>query len=419
MPPSTATVLRVATRVQCLLEGRTTLAGRPQDLTRPPIESAYFGLATPAEGLPYAARVPTEAAGRLAEAESLLSRHHAAPVTITEWQHLTPWAVARARLQGHPDRVIVKWMRPHPGPGYPTSWRHRTESAALRFLSDDLALSLAPRVIAADPSAELLVLEDLAPRTALDRLLRAQGAPAHMDRLAAFARVRGELNAVTAGRAALYHARRAALGPDHPVVSPMDEARAQAAVLGAPITGRAETELTAALDELAAPGPFLALSNGDPEANNVLVHECGAPDPRLIDFEFAGYTHALNDAVCLHVPGPAWLSVDPSIADHYRRALAAGVPEAEDDRRYGFGLAAACVRFALLRLGRLPALDARVPGDDSRPQLIAALEATARTAESHHALPHLTGWARRAADTLRRRWPDADRTTAPPYTPRH
>ena len=35
---------RVATRVACLLEGRTTLEGRPGELTREQIESAYFGL---------------------------------------------------------------------------------------------------------------------------------------------------------------------------------------------------------------------------------------------------------------------------------------------------------------------------------------------------------------------------------------
>ncbi|MFC4122566.1 ABC transporter ATP-binding protein [Nonomuraea zeae] len=37
--------LRVATRLQCLLEGRTTLEGRPAGFTRQQIESAYFGLA--------------------------------------------------------------------------------------------------------------------------------------------------------------------------------------------------------------------------------------------------------------------------------------------------------------------------------------------------------------------------------------
>jgi branched-chain amino acid transport system ATP-binding protein len=37
--------LRVADRVQCLLEGRTVLQGRPADLALPDVERAYFGLA--------------------------------------------------------------------------------------------------------------------------------------------------------------------------------------------------------------------------------------------------------------------------------------------------------------------------------------------------------------------------------------
>jgi branched-chain amino acid transport system ATP-binding protein len=37
--------LRVATHIQCLLEGRTTLEGRPADVTADQVEAAYFGLA--------------------------------------------------------------------------------------------------------------------------------------------------------------------------------------------------------------------------------------------------------------------------------------------------------------------------------------------------------------------------------------
>ncbi|TMB68538.1 MAG: ATP-binding cassette domain-containing protein [Chloroflexi bacterium] len=37
--------LRVANRFQCLLEGRTTLEGKPADATSAQIEAAYFGLA--------------------------------------------------------------------------------------------------------------------------------------------------------------------------------------------------------------------------------------------------------------------------------------------------------------------------------------------------------------------------------------
>jgi branched-chain amino acid transport system ATP-binding protein len=37
--------LRVASRIHCLLEGRTTLEGRPADVTAGQVEAAYFGLA--------------------------------------------------------------------------------------------------------------------------------------------------------------------------------------------------------------------------------------------------------------------------------------------------------------------------------------------------------------------------------------
>jgi branched-chain amino acid transport system ATP-binding protein len=37
--------LRVASRVHCLLEGRTTLTGQPAGLSAESIEAAYFGLA--------------------------------------------------------------------------------------------------------------------------------------------------------------------------------------------------------------------------------------------------------------------------------------------------------------------------------------------------------------------------------------
>jgi branched-chain amino acid transport system ATP-binding protein len=44
--------LRVASHFQCLLEGRTTLEGRPADVTAEQVEAAYFGLAGAAIGRP-------------------------------------------------------------------------------------------------------------------------------------------------------------------------------------------------------------------------------------------------------------------------------------------------------------------------------------------------------------------------------
>jgi branched-chain amino acid transport system ATP-binding protein len=42
--------LRVASRIHCLLEGRTTLEGTPADVTAEQVEAAYFGLAGAAAG---------------------------------------------------------------------------------------------------------------------------------------------------------------------------------------------------------------------------------------------------------------------------------------------------------------------------------------------------------------------------------
>ncbi|MDT0346472.1 hypothetical protein [Streptomyces litchfieldiae] len=80
--------------------------------------------------------------------------------------------------------------------------------------------------------------------------------------------------------------------------------------------------------------------------------------------------------------------------------------------------------WALIRLQRFATLDTRSPGDLSRLQLIATLEAAAHTAETHRAVPRLTSWIRRIAAVLRRRWPDADQDFSdsarfPPYRARH
>lgn len=371
--------------------------------------------------------------------QNLLTDFYASPVTVDHWKQIEPWAVARVWLRRDtvalPRSVVVKWIPDGQREALTASWRLRTELAALQFLEDDLGIGLAPRVIAADTALRFLVLEDLAPRVPLDQLLRRDGAAAHSDRLAAFARARGALSAATAGRAETYYARRAVMGPVDTAADRTgrlaqlwEGAIEQASVLGVPLGSRAAHELTAVMGELASPGPFLALSNGDAEANNLLLHATGPADARLIDFEFAGYAHALTDAVCLYVPGPAWLTVgDPTttgLADEYRRTLARGIPEAQDDRRYGYGLAAACVSWTLVRLHRFALLDTRAPGDHSRLQLIATLESTARTAENYRNLPRLTTWIRRLALVLRRRWPDVDQDLAdsarfPPYKARH
>jgi hypothetical protein len=205
--------------------------------------------------------------------------------------------------------------------------------------------------------------------------------------------------------------------------APWPDVGALAGALDSPLTAGVESDIARSIQELAEPGPFLAFSNGDAGVNNFLL--AGDADGRLIDFEFAGFRHALSDIACLYVPGPMWITVaDPSTdgtEDAYRAAVVDTIPEVADDQRYGMGVSSAALCYALFRLARLDRLDGRPPGEDSRLQMVATLEAAAATASRFHVHPNLVGWARGTADRLRRRWPDADIDLGAmsSYAPRH
>jgi hypothetical protein len=132
----------------------------------------------------------------------------------------------------------------------------------------------------------------------------------------------------------------------------------------------------------------------------------------MIDFEFAGYRHALTDFASFFVPGSMWITVaDPGergVEDEYRRILSNSVPQASDDREYGLGIAGASLVSAFHRLHRFPYVDKRPEGHLSRVQLVSTLEAAAMVAYAHAAFPNLSGWAASIAAALRRRWSDAD-----------
>ncbi len=343
---------------------------------------------------------------------------------IVSWTRLEPWSVMRCQLEQARASVIVKWRR---GGAVRSDPRQiLVEHAGLSFLQD-IGVASGPRLLASDLAAGVLVLEDLAPRRPLDRQIREAGVAGAWPGLAAFARATGELAALTTGRGAAFEACLIRSG-----ASPIDQrtAEAQATLammrrldaLGLPLGRPVEGDLETAFGVLQAPGPFQAFSNGDCEANNFLT---AGGEGRLIDFEAAGFRHALVDAAALHVPGPAWLTVaGPSqqaeLEQIYRTALATGVAAAEDDAVFGLGMAAACLTRACDRLTRFARLEDRPSGEPSRLQMVSALEAAADAASRHRRLPHLAGWARRAGAWLRRRWPDADRDLGQlgPYTPR-
>jgi hypothetical protein len=359
---------------------------------------------------------------------ALLSAALGRPVTIAATERLAPWSVMRCTLAsaGAPAMVIVKWLREDPNGLRVDARQMATERAALEFL-EAIGFAQAPRVIAADLEAAALVIEDVG-GTPLADLIRRDGADAHDDDLLAFACTMGALGAATACREADYTAIRTRYGAPDPAVGrarglgpAWPATREQLAGLGLRLDGEAAAELAEVERAILEPGALLTLTNGDAAANNVLV---GAGGGRLIDFEFADYRHALVSAVWIHIPGPAWITVDHPrnavLEDAFRGALAAGVSEAEDDLLFGHGMAAVCLAEACDRFARFPRLDARAPGDSGRVQMVATLEAGARVARRHRAFPALAGWQEVAAAWLRRRWSDADvdLATYSAYAPR-
>jgi hypothetical protein len=350
--------------------------------------------------------------------ERLLSDAFGATVAIATWERIEPWFVVRCAISGGradvPPSVIVKSLREHPENFRTDPVQVATERAALEFMADHVP-ELAPRLVASDLDACVLVLEDVAPRVPLWDLL-VTNAPGAEDGLTSFAGALGQIGARTAGLHDEYNACRRAYGHVDPravrqefVGHRWTETRGFTEGLGVALSQAAERDVEAVFEALDEPGPFLAFSNGDAGANNYLVD---GTDGRFIDFEFAGFRHALCDAKCLYVPGSMWMTVgDPIAEGHeevYRGALSDGIAEATDDRLYGTGLAAACVGFAMERLHRVPRIDAREPGHQSHLQMITTLEAAARTANIHHALPDAAGWLIDVSTCLRRRWPDAD-----------
>jgi hypothetical protein len=357
--------------------------------------------------------------------EALISASYDTPVRVRAVDRLEPWFVLRCHLTAQapdvPASVVVKWLRDNPDDLRKDPAQLHTEQAALEFVAE-LDPALAPRLLVADtalmdPHDRILVLEDLAPRKPLREVLLREGPERSAGLLTSFARALGRLHAVSAGQADAYYSRRSRLGP---VDRRADIERFLAgwragtrhmADTGVVMTTAAMHELAGIVTELSSPSAFLAFSNGDPGINNYLVDAHG--DGRLIDFESAGFRHAICDLINdLYIPGPMWITAgDPlsnGVEEAYRSTLAQAVPEVTDDHWFGQAVSGAGFIFAAGRLQALARLDARPSGDNSRLNRIAALEAAADTAERHHCLPHLTAWARAAAENLRRRWPDGD-----------
>ena len=378
--------------------------------------------------------------------ETMLSVRFSTRVRVAGVEDFPYSQVSRCALEAAgsmvPPTVIVRVLRDHTARSHPA--RLHNEQAALEFLNS-IGSALAPRFIAGDATAGILITEDLGPHPSLLDLLLGDDREAARRGFYAFARSLGTLHAQTIGYASVYDDHRTRRGPyvptvEHPaghppVVESWRQVRDAVAQLGLPEPRGVDGDVEEIARILDTPGPYLAFSNGDPSPVNCSVAHGTV---RFFDFEEAVFHHALLDAIILRYPyptgGPVW-RLPPEIADSiepaYRDELARACPIALDDASYQSGMAAASAAWTVVRMVRLvkvetgpdrdswlllpPGWFGAPPTRSRRRQLVAIIETCIASARRADTLPALAAWCDRTVSALRTRWPEA--TEAIPLYP--
>ena len=293
---------------------------------------------------------PRPVLGALAAAERLLSRRTGATIVLADPEDLggsDRSVVARARVARNPfslpRTLVVKHYRDEPSPGRADPFPFEVASAQL-FTSMAPELRPSPVLIAHDPSARLLVMEDLGRSSTLaDKLFGPDGAAAQRC-LLSWAAALGRMQAATAGREKDFGALLRRLG-ERAWRDPMaDEARA--AFAG--VAGLLRDELgvvasPAAVQEahdtarLLGGTRYRAFSPSDTCPDNNLVTSRGV---RFVDFEWGCFRDIVLDAAYFRVPFPgceASFALPPGMADTllatWRNEIAAVWPDLEESGR--------------------------------------------------------------------------------------
>lgn len=360
--------------------------------------------------------------------EGALSARFGEPVRMAAGgQAFWPTCVFRCPLRPSnggttPGTVIVRI--PREGTARAGQAGLHQEQAALEYLTL-VGSSLAPRCLAGGAEEGFLVTEDLGTDPSLLDLLLGKEREAARQGLLGFARSLGRLHAQTARR------------PDNPgitlpvvhvpVTECWEQVRNAVAHLELPTPRGIEGDVEAIDRLLTEPEGGLALSSGDASVVNCKVSH---GEVRFFDFEEACFRHPFVDAIVLRYPyptgGPPWqvpseIALEAEAA--YRAALASVCPEAQDDRRYEVGMAAASAAWTILRLVRLPRVDAgpdrdtwpllppdwsaSIPTRSRRRQMVAILQTCIASARRAGAFEALAAWCEDLTEALQERWPEA------------
>jgi hypothetical protein len=361
---------------------------------------------------------PVLSAAETEAAESLLASHWGANVVVRDAEKIWDRShIVRLRLADDDRTAVLK--RPREGNSGDRSRDFVAELAALEFLSP-METEVAPRLLGADASAGILIMEDLGPGSSLaDSLMSGDRSRAGAD-LISYARAIAAMHAWSIGRSREYGQIRAGLaGSDAAAMTPgwMDAiARSKEPFLAmASQLGLATDGVGREIDSLGilmGGAGYVGLVHGDlcPDNTHIADGRC-----RIIDFETAGWGSIALDVAYLLAPFPScWCfaplpaeAADPALAAYRDQATNAGLELGSD---WEDALTAALAGWVVARgarIGRAVKDDRKWGTTTMRPRLLTWLSSFIAAAARTGALPRLGALAEAIREQLRLRWPDA------------
>jgi hypothetical protein len=351
-------------------------------------------------------------------AESLLTGHWGANVVVRDAEKIWDRShIVRLRLAGDERTVVLK--RPREGNFGGRSRGFDAELAALQFLSP-METAVAPRLLGADPSARILIMEDLGPGSSLADSLMGTGRSRVGADLIGYARAIGAMHAWSVGRSREYARIRAGLGgsadaapaPDwmDAIARSKEPFLAMAAQLGLATDG-VDREIDS-LGALMEGDGYVGLVHSDlcPDNTHIADGRC-----RIIDFETSGWGPIALDVAYLLAPFPScWCfaslpaeAAGPALLAYRDQVTSAGLelgPDWED------ALTAALAGWVVARgarIGRAMEEDRDWGTTTMRPRLLTWLGGFTGAAARTGALPRLRALAEAIREQLRLRWPEA------------
>jgi hypothetical protein len=350
-------------------------------------------------------------------AESLLTSHWGTGVVVCDAEKIWDRShIVRLRLANDDRTVVLKRPREE---NFVRRTSFDAELAALEFLSP-MEAAVAPRLLGADASARILIMEDLGPGSSLaDSLLVGDRGRAEDD-LISYARAIAAMHAWSIGRSHEYGQIRARLaGSADAVMEPdwMDAITrskepflAMAAQLGLAADG-VDQEIDS-LGALMAGAGYVGLAHSDlcPDNTHIADGSC-----RIIDFETSGWGPLALDVAYLLAPFPScWCfaslpaeAAGPALLAYRDQVTNAGIDLGPD---WEAALTAALAGWVVARgarIGRALEEDRNWGTTTIRPRLLTWLHSFIEAASRTGALPGLRSLAEAIQEQLRRRWPDA------------